>query len=558
MSFGAALSGLNAASADLGVIANNIANASTTGFKKSRAEFADVYAVSSTGTAANAIGTGTRVASVTQQFTQGTVAFTDNSLDLAINGGGFFTLNDNGSTVYSRAGTFQVDRDGYISNNLGQRLVAFQADSTGSITGAKGDLQLDTSNIPPLATSKVKEVVNLDAADSVPYAPVASTEILLSSTGANPVLDPDASPTTIDLNTRGTNPVDNYLVDSYGNSHGPSQLRFTDDGAGNWDVELLVNGTAVDTQTFSQTPAAGDSVTFSWDPGTGADPLSITMDVSSITTDTTAGTDNTDISSEVDGALQGAFDPDNPSSYNNATSLTVYDSLGTAQLATTYYRMTGTPNVWEVYMYLGDTPINTSRQSAGDPFIMTFNGDGNLSALNDGSGNPDGEYAVPPGSTETLTVDPGSGASNIELTFDFSEITQYGADFSVFSLTQDGYTTGRLSGLDISDTGVVFARYTNGQAQALGQVALSNFANPQGLRQLGDTLWGESYDSGAPVTGAPGTGSLGLIQSGALEGSNVDISAELVNMITAQRNFQANAQVIRANDTVTQAIINIR
>lgn len=557
MSFGAALSGLNAASADLGVIANNIANASTTGFKKSRAEFADVYAVASTGTAANAIGTGTRIASVTQQFTQGTVAFTDNSLDLAINGGGFFTLNDNGSTVYSRAGTFQVDRDGFISNNLGQRLIAFQADSTGSITGATGDLRLDTSNIAPLATSQVKEVVNLDAADTIPFAPVASSQVQLGSTGATITLDLDGSPKTIDLNTRGTNPVDNYLVDSYGNSYGPAQLRFTANGA-NWDAELLVDGNVVDTKSFSQTPAADAEVTFNWDTGSGAAPLAITMAVGGITTAAADGTDNSDINSEVTGALQGTFDPSNPSSYNNATSLTVYDSLGASHLSTTYYRLTGTPNVWEVYMYLDDTPINTSRQAAGAPFTMEFTGDGNLQALHDGTGSPDGEYPVPPGSTEDLTVSPGNGASDVVMNFDFSEITQYGADFSVFSLTQDGYTTGRLSGLDISETGVVFARYTNGQAQALGQVAVSNFANPQGMRQLGDTTWGESFDSGAPVTGSPGTGSLGLIQSGALEGSNVDISAELVKMITAQRNFQANAQVIRTNDTITQAIINIR
>ena len=146
----------------------------------------------------------------------------------------------------------------------------------------------------------------------------------------------------------------------------------------------------------------------------------------------------------------------------------------------------------------------------------------------------------------------------MNVSLDVADLTQYGSVFSVNALVQDGFTTGRLSGIDISDTGVVTARFTNGQSRTLAQVALANFSNPQGLRQLGDTSWAESFESGAALVGAPGSGSLGLVQSGALEGSNVDLTEQLVNMITAQRNFQANAQVITTADTVTQTIINIR
>jgi flagellar hook protein FlgE len=137
-------------------------------------------------------------------------------------------------------------------------------------------------------------------------------------------------------------------------------------------------------------------------------------------------------------------------------------------------------------------------------------------------------------------------------------MTQFGSSFSVNSLVQDGYSTGRLSGVDIGETGIVTARYTNGQSRTLAQIALANFSNPQGLRQLGDTVWSETYESGAALVAAPGSGTLGLLQSGALEGSNVDLTEQLVSMITAQRNFQANAQVITTADTVTQTIINIR
>ncbi|HFQ91426.1 MAG TPA: flagellar hook-basal body complex protein, partial [Chromatiales bacterium] len=141
---------------------------------------------------------------------------------------------------------------------------------------------------------------------------------------------------------------------------------------------------------------------------------------------------------------------------------------------------------------------------------------------------------------------------------DYSKISQYGGGFNVNSLTQDGFATGRLSGIDIDDTGIILARFTNGQSRTLAQIALANFSNPQGLTQQGDLNWAESYESGAALVGAPGSSSLGLIESGALEGSNVDLTEQLVSMITAQRNFQANAQVISTADTITQAIINIR
>ena len=153
---------------------------------------------------------------------------------------------------------------------------------------------------------------------------------------------------------------------------------------------------------------------------------------------------------------------------------------------------------------------------------------------------------------------PITGAAALNLTFDYNNTTQFGSAFAVNNLTQDGYATGRLSGVDIDNSGVVFARFTNGQSTGLGKVALAKFNNPQGLRQLGDTSWGETFTSGSVQMGEAGTSSFGLIQSGGLENSNVDIAEQLVNLITAQRNFQANAQVITTADTVTQTIINIR
>jgi flagellar hook protein FlgE len=406
MSFRIALSGLNASSADLDVISNNIANVSTNGFKKSRTEFADIFSSANIGAVSTAIGSGVNVSKVDQQFSQGNIAFTDNGLDLAISGQGFFRLSDKGSTVYSRAGSFGIDRSGYVVNAKQQRLTAYLADSNGNVTGALGDLQLNTADIAPQASTKLDVGVNLDATATPPVA---------------------------------------------------------------------------------------------------------------------------------------AFNVADPSSYNNSTSLTLYDSLGTSHLGTIYFRNTGA-NAWDTYLYVDGAQATPTASGS-----LTF--------------NPDGSLATPVGGQVAYNALPIAGANNMSLTLDYassSPSTQFGSNFGVNALSQDGYASGRLNGIDISNSGIILARFTNGQSKTLGQVALGNFANAQGLRQLGDTTWAESFDSGVALVGQPGTASLGSIQSGALEGSNVDLTEQLVNMITAQRNFQANSQVIKTEDTITQTIINIR
>ncbi|MCW9023755.1 MAG: flagellar hook protein FlgE [Gammaproteobacteria bacterium] len=418
MPFRSALSGINAAAEDLKVIGNNVANSSTTGFKQSRAEFADVYAATD-GSGANSIGAGVRLSSVKQEFGQGNIQFTDNKLDLAINGKGFFIMEDNGSRVYSRAGSFQVDREGNVVNNVGNRLIVNNADESGNVTGAVGPLKLDNSNINPNPTSSLSVGVNLDS----------------------------------------------------------SQTR----------------------------------------------PTSV------------------------------PFDPEVPNSFNHSTSLTVYDSLGSSHLATMYYVKSDQPNMWETHMFVDgkDAKGGTAPPYTSD--ALAFDGSGALTSIN---GAP-----VPPGTISYQNIQLTTGAEPLNLTIDMlsdTPTTQFGSRFNVSALTQNGYTSGRLSGFDIDETGIIKARYSNGQSRVLGQVSMADFANAQGLRQLGETSWAESFASGSALVGTPGSGSLGVLQSGALEGSNVDLTGQLVNMIEAQRNFQANAQVISTADTVTQTIINIR
>lgn len=403
MPFTIALSGLNAASADLSVTANNIANSSTTGFKSSRTEFADLFAVTPFGVSSTATGNGVKVSQVSQQFSQGNVDFTDNNLDLALSGDGFFTLSDSGALVYSRAGAFKVDNEGFVVSSTNSRLQVYPALENGGFnTGGLSDLRIVTNESAPNATSAVDMTFNLPADATAP-------------------------------------PI--------------------------------------------------------------------------------------------------AFDPADAASYNRATSMTIYDSLGAAHTATYYFVKTATPNQWTVQAYVDGTDVGT-------PQPLTFSSTGALTtpAL--------GEITFPPHPTTT-------GAADITLALDVTGSTQYGTGFNV-NYTQNGYTTGMLTGIDVDPSGVVSARYTNGRSLALGQVAVTRFANVQGLQKLGDTQWAETFTSGASQRGVAGTSGFGSIQSGALESSNVELTEQLVNMIIAQRNFQANAQMITTADEITQTVINMR
>jgi flagellar hook protein FlgE len=231
------------------------------------------------------------------------------------------------------------------------------------------------------------------------------------------------------------------------------------------------------------------------------------------------------------------FDPTNPDTYSQSTSTTVYDSLGNSYPATFYFSQTATPGLWDVDMTVNGTQVGAAQ-------TLTFNSDGALTAPANGN-LAFGGYT------------PADGAAAMNMTFNFSNSTQYGTQFGVNSITQNGYTTGQLSTVSVSSTGVISAVYTNGRSTDLGQLAIANFANPQGLQQLTDTQWAQTFSSGTAVQGTAGSAGFGTVQSSALESSNVDLTTELVNMITEQRAFQANAQVITTADQLSQTVIGI-
>lgn len=425
MSFQQGLSGLNASSKNLDVIGHNIANANTTGFKASRAEFAEMVASAIGSAGGNNAGIGVETANVAQQFTQGNLTITGNSLDVAINGNGFFTLQQpDGSPAYTRAGNFKLDKTGNMVTNDNAKVMGYPVDPlTGLRSGtAPVPMVFPTAEpIPAKQTTKIVAGFNLDA-----RAPNAA---------GNPTATP---------------PI-------------PATPRAT-----------------------------------------------------------------------------------------YGTSINVYDSQGVAKPVSLYFQKNGA-NTWDVYDQLDDP-------KASPPVVATPIGqitfDNNGSILTPAPVAPSTEHLL------NLTIAPSppnpNGLPTFPVDINLDKVTQFGTKFAVSDLTQDGYTAGELTGINVENNGMIMTRYSNGVTRAEGQLALASFRNTQGLAAVGGNNWVETFESGQPVLGTATDGNFGALRSGALEDSNVDLTAELVNMMTAQRAYQANAQTIKTQDQVMSTLVNLR
>ena len=812
MPFNTALSGIRAASTELSVAGNNIANASTTGFKQSRVEFGDVYA-NSVGGGINIPGAGVQVQDISQSFSQGNVTFTENQLDLAINGNGFFVVSQDGETNYTRSGVFGLDNDGYVVGATGARLQGFESDASGNLSGIQNDIRVEISNLSPRQTTAVDLELNLNSTDVVLQNTgrsfrtegnaIGDTQIglkdstitnltggtfdlpldtdfsadsinfdvsLSSSSGNNGTVSisldalrgvPPTVQTFNDVRTLVTainaqifspvapqDPIDisanavdlgggNYSIEFTALQDGePSSITLSSQNANAGDIGLDIAGTLVQgepavtngypAQTVDFTSVTGDvfsytsaasataaeiaselnsiegvsasataqatitsynnsngnmlvnlngvtlqsttlvglaaeinSLTNSTLPGSSAetdlvsgglvlnsivgDDLSFqiegTDDGDSIsiqgsgtsTTQTLEVDNNATLSSTavsdaannaiiIGGAIDitleegyevgnetplgqlfqllgdstdpantvftdsviNAFDPNDQATFNSSTSMTVFDSLGNSHLMTQYFvkqpfdpsDATTSSNNWEMHILIdgedvGDPDIADPTVPTRATYNLFFDEDGSLNQnLSDDilvsnwvpkDANGDRNGALGP-----QNVLAGGGAAitdpplNSNFVVDLTGTTQFGSDFSVNDVGQNGFTTGRLSGMSIDDSGIIFARFTNGESQVLGQIILADFSNQEGLQPVGNSMWVENFASGTPNIGTPNSSSLGSIQSGALEESNVDLSAQLVDLIIAQRNFQANAKTIETASQTTDTIINLR
>lgn len=419
MSFQQGLSGLNTSSTNLDVIGNNIANVNTVGFKQSQAQFTDVFANSLSGSGSSQVGIGAKVATIAQTFSQGNITQTNNPLDIAINGQGFFRMSDGGAISYSRDGQFRADGNGFITNSRGLNLTGYMADASGNIIASgPTNLKLSTSDLAPKPTSSYAVGVNLDSR----------------------------------------------------------------------------------------------------------------LDLPAVAT----------------------FDATNPQSYNKTTSGTVVDSLGNSHQFALFFQKTAA-NTWNTF-----ATIDGKVDAAGLPIGVTLGGAASQALQFDSTGAIDPAATPFTVSVDLATINPTLGATSpLDFTLDLTSSTQFGSDFGVNALTQDGYAPGRLAGFSTTADGIIQGNYTNGQTKTIGQIVLANFFNPQGLAPAGDGRWEETADSGQPVVGTPKSGTLGALQSSAVEDANVDLTHELVKMITAQRMYQANAKTIETQDTVLQTLVNL-
>jgi flagellar hook protein FlgE len=512
MAFQQGLSGLNGAAKSLDVIGNNIANASTVGFKGGQAQFADVYANSLNGAGGLTAGIGTKVANIAQQFTQGNIESSNNPLDIAINGAGFFRTVTSGVVQYSRNGQFALDKDGFMVNAQGAKLTGYSIGNTGQIlAGAPIPLQINTADIKPVATTKVDTSLNLDSGTTVP--------------ATSPFNESD--PSTFNKQS----PVDVY--DTLGNPHVMS-MYYVKTAPGTWDVYVGSDGTEITNLAVAAaaqgTDAAHAAVNAALDAWTTAskavppDPVAIASALSTYSTEAT-----TLVTAAATAA--GA----------SAATLTAIANAGTSAGATAGYTPAQVDADLAAAVKVPAVPVGH----------LNFDSNGALSNV-----------LMSPQTlplTVTMPIYPPTGANlTLPISLNFSGTTQYGAPTSEKKTTQDGYTAGHLQRFSAGADGIILGQYSNGKSQALGQIVLANFNNPNGLEPLGNNAWAETSGSGVPLVGAPNSGGLGVLQSSAVENSNVDLTAELVNMITAQRVYQANAQTIKTQDSVMQTLVNLR
>ena len=462
MSFNISLSGLSAMQKALDVTSNNIANVATTGFKASRAEFADVYTTSVMSNSRTTVGSGVQTAVISQQFAQGSIESTNNTLDLAISGEGFFVLNaeDSQENIYTRAGNFEIDENGNVITSSGYYLQVYDVNEDGTVKSMSLDstrnLVIPAKAGSPTQTSKITSNMNLNASNTV-----------ISSSNPSPK---------------------------------PEIYK---------------------------------------------------------------------------------FDPTDSSTYSASTSVVIYDSLGDAHSLSYYYIKTdefhledGTiapdsANTWNLYLFMDGKPLDVADGYPTyytDPDSGTEYGNKPIACAQlkfDSSGNQIASY--PPEQIKTVKLGDGvdgagilnNGADGTQQISLSNTLTQYAASFSVTQLTQNGSTVGQLTGLDIDGSGLVRATYSNGTSVKIGMVAMATFTNNQGLSKVGDTCWKASLTSGEPIPARAGVGTTGTIKSSALESSNVDLSASLVQLIMAQRNYQANSKSLEASSNIMQTILNV-
>jgi flagellar hook protein FlgE len=414
MSFYTSLTGLNAAAAELAVVSNNIANSTTTSFKRSETTFGDIFALSTSSNPSTAKGSGVRVIGIDQQFSQGSFELTENSLDIAISGDGFFPMAaSDGRPVYTRNGSFLLNKDDQVVNSSGLIVQVFplKADGTSDFNRDLQNLTVNRS-VPAQATTTIGLDIKLPDAAAV--------------IGAN-------------------------------------------------------GGTAID--------------------------------------------------------------PADKTTYNQSQVISLYDDAGESYAATVYYQKIGndvvngavTEDQWRASVYVGDPAVLSNNVA------FSFDQDGAI---------------IAPIADQVIAASAVDGRAQ-DITLTLSALT-HTKIFEVTAQTTNGAAKGELTNINIEEGGAVVATYSNGAQVASGRIILAKFTSPAGLSQEGNTVYSATAGSGTLAFGEPGSSGVGKLASGAKERSNVDVTAELVDLIAAQRNFQSNAKALETSGSLASTLINMR
>ncbi|WP_426113101.1 flagellar hook-basal body complex protein [Pseudomonas sp. DSP3-2-2] len=579
MSFNVAISGIHAANKRLETAGNNIANVGTLGFKSSRAEFAALYSSAHLSNGRSAVGDGVRLANVSQNFNQGTSMTTEGRpLDMRIQGNGFFVVSDGGALAYTRAGAFLKDAEDFIVDSEGGRLQGYAANEKGEIIdGVRSDLRIDTSAMAPKFTTRISDTINLnassqslaalpkfDAGDATTYTKVTQTTVQDKGVGAVPPADHQLSQYFVKTDEGqwsmyvlidGRNPIDpastsalhvtlNKAADgtvSYsGNTEHIRKLS---------DTEFTLNGWKPAQQT-------GGSWAASPAPANGS--VSLSLENGALN-----ALDDTD---PVMVRPVPVFDASDIKTYTHTFPAGIFDSQGNKHELKQYFIKDGV-NSWQMQLLVNDrNPMDPGSKQPLTANIV-FNTDGSLRSITGSPGltaSGDGKLElqgwVPAkvrdrGTSREEWISNGAVAGANGITLDMSKLSQYSAVTARTSPQADGHAAGALAGLNLERDGTLRASFSNGLTRNIGRVMLASFANEQGLQPQSDSRWTATNASGIANYGTPGVGTLGSIIGGALEGSNVELSDELIALIQAQTAYQANSKSISTEVTVLQTLI---
>lgn len=526
------VSGLKAHQNQMDVIGNNISNVNTTGFKGGRVTFKEmlnqtISGASSPqggrgGTNPKQIGLGVKVGSIDNDMGQGSLQSTGKMTDMAIQGNGFFILNDGNQNLYSRAGNMSFDEEGYMVNSAnGNRVQGWIADEDGTINETSMDNLQDITLDETMDASKTEQMTldgNIDASKENELSLLKNKFTVEETTNGN------TDEVTVNLSK-----TDNFNQWKFDLSAENNSFDDVNDGG---YINLDEDGNVA--QITQNDDGSGKD--FTTDP--------ITLDINGNDAEINMPSSGNDVSSLFkDSGTSETISGDYSSIAKKTISTSVFDSQGNSHDVTMVAKKSD-DNVWTLDE--GDMNVSDAENigfSSGSTHTINFDSDGKIAS----------------GKNLDLNFDPVGGATDDqEVNVDFSELSQFAGDMTAEVKKVDGYSQGQLKDFSMNDAGVIIGSYDNGYNKELAQIGTAEFANPSGLKKSGDTMFTTSNNSGEPKVGPAGLGGRGLISSGTLEMSNVDLADQFTKMITSQRGFQANSKMITTSDEMLQQLVNIK